>query len=375
MPVPGRAGIASALVVDGRVFVVDCGRGAPSAYVEAGLDFTRLEAVFLSHLHVDHTGDLAGMLLYPWGVRAGEDGAPLPPVASMDPGAPHVAPAGAAPFTRETTIHPERPFPGVTDLVDNILAGYAYHLNVMPLDCRMPDPGSLVRAVDIPVPAPVQGAPRKPVARVRRRDRPGDHRSRDPRPRAPLPRLPIRHRRTARWCSPGDTTVNDDLIALARDADVLVHQVADLEYLERHGLTGLALDRMAGLQTDVHEVGRVAEHAQVRELILSHYLPAEPEAISDAEWAARAGKGFSGSTIAGRDGLRRSIAHVERRRPKDLDFRASERKSERTHSSFSVEPRPKGQPGGLPAVVAARPRVVSAATPRRHEPTNGGQNG
>ena len=110
--------------------------------------------------------------------------------------------------------------------------------------------------------------------------------------------------------------MNDDLIALARDADILVHQVADLDYLERHGLTGLALDRMAGLQTDVNEVGSVAERAQVRELILSHYLPAEPEAISDAEWAERAGKGFSGRTIAGRDGLRRSIARRERRRPK-----------------------------------------------------------
>jgi ribonuclease BN (tRNA processing enzyme) len=109
----------------------------------------------------------------------------------------------------------------------------------------------------------------------------------------------------------GDTTVNDDLIALARDADVLVHQVADLEYLERHGLTGLDLERMAGLQTDVHDVGRVAEQAHVRELVLSHYLPAEPEAISEAEWAARAGVGFRGTTIAGRDGLRRSIAHVE----------------------------------------------------------------
>ena len=92
MPVAGRAGIASALVVDGRVFVVDCGRGAPSAFVEAGLDFTRLEAVFLSHLHVDHTGDLAGMLLYPWGVRVGEGGGPLPPVRVYGPGAPQSLP-------------------------------------------------------------------------------------------------------------------------------------------------------------------------------------------------------------------------------------------------------------------------------------------
>jgi hypothetical protein len=51
----------------------------------------------------------------------------------------------------------------VTDLIDNILVGYASHLNVMPLDCHMPDPGSPVRAVDIPVPTPVDGAPRRPI--------------------------------------------------------------------------------------------------------------------------------------------------------------------------------------------------------------------
>ena len=97
----------------------------------------------------------------------------------------------------------------------------------------------------------------------------------------------------------GDTTVNDDLIALAQGADILVHQVADLGYLERHGTTGAALERMAALHTDVTEVGGVAERARVRELILSHYLPAEPDAITDAEWAERAGQGFSGRTTAG----------------------------------------------------------------------------
>ena len=42
LPVAGRAGISTALVVDGRIFVIDCGRGAPSAFAEAGLDFSRL---------------------------------------------------------------------------------------------------------------------------------------------------------------------------------------------------------------------------------------------------------------------------------------------------------------------------------------------
>ena len=72
LPVAGRAGICSALVIDGQVFVIDCGRGAPSAFAEAGLDFSRLEAVFLTHLHADHVGDLPGMLLYGWGARVRE---------------------------------------------------------------------------------------------------------------------------------------------------------------------------------------------------------------------------------------------------------------------------------------------------------------
>ena len=104
----------------------------------------------------------------------------------------------------------------------------------------------------------------------------------------------------------GDTTVNEDLIALAQGADILVHSVADLNYLERHGIVG----RMAALHTDVSKVGAVAERARVHELILNHYLPAEPEAITDAEWAARAGQGFAGRTTAGRDGLRRALPHV-----------------------------------------------------------------
>jgi ribonuclease BN (tRNA processing enzyme) len=64
---------------------------------------------------------------------------------------------------------------------------------------------------------------------------------------------------------------------------------------------------MAALHTDVTEGGSVAERAGVRELILTHYLPAGPDAITDAEWAQRAGRGFSGRTTAGSDGMRRVL--------------------------------------------------------------------
>jgi ribonuclease BN (tRNA processing enzyme) len=305
LPVPGRGGISSALVVGERVFVVDCGRGSPSAFAQAGLDFARLEAVFLTHLHADHIGDLPGMLLYPWGVRTGDDG-PLAPIRVYGPSRPPALPAGDAIFHRQTTISPELPAPGTSDLVAHILAGYAYHLNVMPTDCYMPDAGALVRAIDIDAPAWTGDRAQVPVvvaydASVR------------------VTAVAVMHGRAVPALAyrfdtadgsvvfSGDTSVNEDLIALAADADILVHQVADLSYLRHHGTDDAELARMAALHTDVTQVGGVAERAGVRELILSHYLPADPSAIADEEWAHRAGKGFGGRTTAGHDGLRRTL--------------------------------------------------------------------
>jgi ribonuclease BN (tRNA processing enzyme) len=310
LPVAGRGGISSALVVNGQVLVIDCGRGAPSAYVGAGLTFPALAAIFLTHLHADHVGDLAGMLLYGWGTRTGADG-PLAPIQVYGPGRPRELPVGDDTFRRQTTVHAANPAPGTADLVSNLLAGHAYHLNVMPLDARMPDAGQLVRAIDIELPAPagLTGGGARPVVifddgTVRISAVQVTH------GRA-VPALAYRFDTAdGSVAFSGDTTVSPDLIALARGADILVHQVADLEYLSRHGTTGPELGRMAALHTDVSEVGAVAERAGVGELILSHYLPADPAAIPAADWQRRAAQGFSGTTTAGQDGLRRTLTRA-----------------------------------------------------------------
>jgi ribonuclease BN (tRNA processing enzyme) len=261
--------------------------------------------VFLTHLHADHIGDLPGMLLYPWGAREGDNG-PLAPIRVYGPPRPGALPTGDVTFHRTTTIHPELPAPGTTDLVDSILAGYAYHLNVMPLDAHMPDAAALVRATDIAVPARTRGTTQVPVVvfddGVIRVTAVAVQHGRA------VPALAYRFDTAAgSVVFSGDTAVSDDLIALGHDADILVHQVADLAYLKRQGAGRAELERMAALLTDVTQVGNVAERARVGELILSHYLPAEPHAISDAEWAERAGHGYSGTTTAGTDGLRRTL--------------------------------------------------------------------
>jgi ribonuclease BN (tRNA processing enzyme) len=254
--------------------------------------------VFLTHLHADHIGDLPGMLLYPWGAREGDNG-PLAPIRVYGPPGPGALPTGDAAFHRTTTIHPERPAPGTTDLVGSILAGYAYHLNVMPLDAHMPDAAALVRATDVPagrVPVVVfdDGVIRVTAVAV-------------PHGRA-VPALAYRFdTAVGSVVFSGDTAVNENLVALAHEADIMVHQVVDLAYLQRQGAGSAEIERMAASLTDVTQVGNVAERARVGELILTHYLPAEPDAISEAEWAERAGHGYSGTTTAGTDGLRRAL--------------------------------------------------------------------
>jgi ribonuclease BN (tRNA processing enzyme) len=305
MPVAGRGGTASALIVDDRILVVDCGRGSPSAFVDAGLDFRKLQAVFLTHLHVDHVGDLPGMLLYPWGVRT-DDLGPLPPIRVYGPpGDPAFHGTNSA-FRQRSIIHPEQPAPGTSDLVRSICAGFAYHLNVMPLDAEMPDANSLVRSIDIEMPTRARDGAMQPVSVL-------DENS------VRVTAIPVTHGHVVPALAyrfdtadgsivfSGDTTANDELIELAQGADILVHSVADLEYLNRHGMCGAELQRMAALHTDVNEVGVVAERAHVKEPILTHYLPADPGVIREGDWAERAARNFSGGTTAGRDGPRQVL--------------------------------------------------------------------
>jgi len=57
-----RGETASALVVDGHIYLIDCGYGTLRALTQAGLSYNDLSAVFLTPLHNDHTADVAALL-------------------------------------------------------------------------------------------------------------------------------------------------------------------------------------------------------------------------------------------------------------------------------------------------------------------------
>ncbi len=70
---PERWGPAVAVVVDGRAYIVDCGPGvvrrAAAAAERHGIDALapeKLERVFITHLHSDHTLGCPDLLLSPW---------------------------------------------------------------------------------------------------------------------------------------------------------------------------------------------------------------------------------------------------------------------------------------------------------------------
>ena len=52
-----RTGTSSVLTVEGSNYVVDCGRSSVTQYLNAGLRFSKLAGIFITHLHADHPAD------------------------------------------------------------------------------------------------------------------------------------------------------------------------------------------------------------------------------------------------------------------------------------------------------------------------------
>jgi ribonuclease BN (tRNA processing enzyme) len=319
-----RQGIASAVVVDGDVYLVDCGEGVGRQYRRAGFapfegrrTLRGLRAIFLTHLHSDHCVDYFNLWLFSWfngiGLNPhvvqvygpGNRGS-LPPLFGPKP-APPVQSAG-------------NPTPGTVEMTRYLLQAYAADINDRMRDDRRPALETRFQAHDIALPSSiVTGANSNPAPDMEPIDVYEDE---NVKVRAILvlhaPTFPsFAYRFDSADGSivfSGDTTVSENLIKLARSADILVHEVIDREWVESrfelplHPSEQAAVNHLLSSHTTIEQVGDVAERAGAGTLVLNHLVPADNPY---RRWL-EAKQGFSGRLVVGEDLMQFGLGRLSR---------------------------------------------------------------
>lgn len=262
-PKPNRAAPAQVIVAGGASYVIDCGNGVARQMVLAKLDLRSIRSVFLTHLHSDHAADYGNLLLLSW----------------------------ASDLTsRVDTYGP----PPLSEMTRQFLA-----LNDVDIRTRIVDEG-LPPLEPLISPHEIRGAGvvledenvRVTAAVV-------DH---------PL----MTHAYSYRFDCPdrsivvsGDTRPSSALVELARDADVLVHEVMHVPSIEsliaRAPHAKRLREHLLASHTTTEQVGRLATEAGVGTLVLSHFVPGGYPFLTDEVWYDAVRPHFAGNLIVGRD--------------------------------------------------------------------------
>lgn len=261
-PKPNRSAPANAVVVDGVVYVVDCGNGTPRQMAIAGLSFEALRAVFITHQHSDHNADYGNLLLLAW----------------------------AANLTKPVDAYGPAPLAEMTRL---FLRMNAYDIKTRMADEGRPDLGKLIAPHEIAADGLVMQDERVRVTCAR------------------VKHPPVEPAFAYRFDCPdrsivfsGDTAPSEAVVRLAKGCDVLVHEVMYLPAVDKIVAAEPAARtlkaHLLAAHTPAQEVGRIATEAGVKTLVLSHFVPGGP-GITDAEWEAAVRPHFAGRIVVGRD--------------------------------------------------------------------------
>jgi ribonuclease BN (tRNA processing enzyme) len=262
-PKPNRAAPSQVIVVDGAAYVVDCGNGVARQMVLAGVPLRSLRAVFITHQHSDHVADLGTLQWLAWGDNL------VTPVDSFGP-------------------------PPLTAMLGQFLA-----MNHVDIETRIADEGRpplapLLRGHDITAPGLVFADDRVRVTAALVNHPPL------------VPSFAYRFdSRDRSIVISGDTSASPALVALAKGADVLVHEImleSAIDGLIRNApdATTLKAHLLASHSTG-EQVGRAATAAGVKTLVLSHFVPGGAPFIADDAWREAVRPYFAGEIIVGRD--------------------------------------------------------------------------
>lgn len=304
---PRSAGIATAVVVDERVYLVDAGHNVFTQLARAGLSMSQVEGIFITHLHSDHTIDLNNLLVFGL-FETGER--PERPITITGPGdrgiLPPVSPRAATP---PSPVAPQRPTPGVASMVRSLIAAHATDLNDRILDALRPSPTQVFDPRDIVIPGNA-----------------GFHANDNPSPdmepfevfrdelvtvtatlvvHPPIaPALAFRFDTAAGSVTiSGDTRPSENLVRLAAGTDLLMHEAIDFDWVQRtYGgsddeTARASIDHHHRSHTSARQAGELATRAEARQLLLHHLVPGNaPRHV----WE-RAGETFGGALHIARD--------------------------------------------------------------------------
>ncbi len=258
LPDPLRAGPATLVRTSAGDLLFDCGRGVLMRAAAAGSAAGAVRALFLTHLHSDHTTDLNDVMTSRW-------------ITSFQPSPlPVFGPEGTAALVLATEAMLEQ------DIGYRLThhADLQWRPSADVTECargRVLDDG----AVQISA-APTDHAPVRPTVGFRVDD--GD----------------------ASVVLAGDTVPCAGLDELCAGADMLVHTVVRRDLIEPLGLARLT--DVLDYHSTVEDAARTAARNNVSTLVLTHLVPApRPEDEAEHEWAERARAHFGGTVVVARD--------------------------------------------------------------------------
>jgi ribonuclease Z len=257
-PDPQRFGPATAIVSGEKWFVVDAGRGVTLRIAGTDLQYAKMGAVFLTHLHSDHTAGLPDLFDTSW-----QFGRKTTPLQLYGPkGTKRLADAMLEFFAED--IHWRR------DVLEKHPAAGAR------IETHIVRQGVVFDDGDVRVIAFVV-----------------DH-------RPVVPAFGYRFESHGRVVVvSGDTRPNANLIKFAKGADVLVQEAYLPEWFDKVDTPEVAA-RLKHYHTSAEEAGEIAAAAGVKTLVLTHLIPGKDEEV----FRDRAARKFKGEIIVGRDLLR-----------------------------------------------------------------------
>ncbi len=251
------------ILIKNQAYVIDCGDGVATQLARANAPLPSLRHIFITHQHSDHNADYGNLMLLAWtsGLKTRVDTWGPPPLARM---------------TR-----------------------LFFELNDYDVRTRIADEG---KTPLVPLIHPHELTQSGIVMRnenVTVRCALVDH-------------PPMKHAFAYRFDSrdrsiviSGDTKRSEALIRLAYGADVLVHEALYIPAVDRLAArlpNGEALRRsILSHHTSIEDVGRVAEAAGVKTLVLSHFVPPDDPDITDQMWIDGARSAYKGRIIVGKD--------------------------------------------------------------------------